>query len=163
MCPTCLLRLKKRGVDMKEFKKILFPVDLSESSPKIVPYVQAVAAKFDSKIHLLFVARVLDYFTSIYVPSPSINQLEKEIIDGAEKRLYEFADEHFGEFPGIKTDVVAGDAAGKIMEYIIDYHIDLVIMGTHGRKGMDKIIFGSVAERVLKASPVPVMVVNPHK
>jgi acetoin utilization protein AcuB len=41
--------------------------------------------------------------------------------------------------------------------------IALVIMGTHGRKGMDKIIFGSVAERVLKASPVPVMVVNPYK
>ena len=41
--------------------------------------------------------------------------------------------------------------------------IDLVIMGTHGRKGMDKIIFGSVAERVVKTSPVPVMVVNPFK
>ena len=148
---------------MKEFRKILFPVDLSESSSKIVPYVQAVAAKFDSKIHLLFVARVLDYFTSIYVPPPSINQVEKEIIDGAEKRLYEFVDEHFSEFPGTKTAVVAGDAAGKIMEYITDSHIDLVIMGTHGRKGMDKIIFGSVAERVVKMSPVPVMVVNPYR
>ena len=148
---------------MKEFRKILFPVDLSESSSKIVPYVQAVAAKFDSKIHLLFVARVLDYFTSIYVPPPSINQVEKEIIDGAEKRLYEFVDEHFSEFPGTKTAVVAGDAAGKIMEYITDSHIDLVIMGTHGRKGMDKIIFGSVAERVVKTSPVPIMVINPYQ
>jgi nucleotide-binding universal stress UspA family protein len=41
--------------------------------------------------------------------------------------------------------------------------MDLIIMGTHGRKGMDKVIFGSVAERVVKTAPVPVLVVNPYK
>ena len=148
---------------MKEFKRILFPVDLSESSEKIIPYIQTVAEKFESKIHILFAARVFEYFTSIYVPHPSINKFEKEIIEGAEKRLYEFMDEHFSKFPNTKTAVVAGDASEEILNYIEDHHIDLVIMGTHGRKGMDKIIFGSVAERVLKASPVPVMVVNPYK
>ena len=148
---------------MKEFKRILFPVDLSESSTKIVPYVQAVAGKFKSKIHILFAARVFEYFTSIYVPHPSINRFEREIIEGAEKRLYEFVDEHFSEFPNTNTVVVAGDASEEIINYIEDQHIDLVIMGTHGRKGMDKIIFGSVAERVVKTSPVPVMVVNPYK
>ena len=71
---------------MKEFKKILFPVDFSEASEKILPYVQAVAKKFEAKIHILFAARVFEYFTSIYVPHPSINKFEKEIIDGAEKR-----------------------------------------------------------------------------
>jgi len=151
------------GFEMKEFKRILFPVDLSESSEKIIPYIQTVAEKFESKIHILFAARVFEYFTSIYVPHPSINKFEKEIIEGAEKRLYEFVDEHFSEFPNTKTVVVAGDASEEIIHYIEDQHIDLVIMGTHGRKGMDKIIFGSVAERVVKISPVPVMVVNPYK
>jgi nucleotide-binding universal stress UspA family protein len=50
-----------------------------------------------------------------------------------------------------------------IIEYITSNEINLVIMGTHGRKGLDKVIFGSVAERVVKTAPVPVMVVNPHK
>ena len=148
---------------MKEFKNIMFPVDLSESSPKIVPYVQAVAEKFGSKVHLLFVARIFDYFTSMHVTQLSISQIEKEIIEGAEKRLYEFIDEHFREFKRIKTTVEPGDATGRILQYISEHHIDLVIMGTHGRKGMDKIIFGSVAERVVKMSPAPVMVVNPYK
>ena len=148
---------------MIEFKRILYPVDLSESSTNIVPYVQAVAEKFKSKIHILFAARVFEYFTSIYVPHPSISKFEKEIIEGAEKRLYEFVDEHFSDFPNTKTAVVAGDASEEILNYIEDRHIDLVIMGTHGRKGMDKIIFGSVAERVVKTAPVPVMVVNPYK
>lgn len=148
---------------MKEFKRILFPVDLSESSTNIVPYVQTVAKKFECQIHILFAARVFEYFTSIYVPHPSINKFEKEIIAGAEKRLYEFLDEHFSDFPNAKIAVVAGDASEEILNYTNDNQIDLVIMGTHGRKGMDKIIFGSVAERVVKTSPVPVMVVNPHK
>jgi len=148
---------------MIEFKRILYPVDLSESSAKIVPYVQSVAKKFEAKIFILFAARAFEYFTGMYVPYPSISRFEKEVIEGAEKRLYEFVDEHFSEFANTKTVVVAGDASEEIINYIEEHHIDLVIMGTHGRKGMDKILFGSVAERVLKTSPVPVMVVNPHK
>ncbi|UCF94930.1 MAG: universal stress protein [Desulfobacterales bacterium] len=148
---------------MQEFKRILFPLDLSDTSAKLVPYVQAMAQKFDAKIHLLFVARVFDYFTSIYVPHPSINRFEKELIEGAEKKLYEFADQHFADFPGTRTAVVAGDASEEIVNYIETHGIDLVIMGTHGRKGLDKIVFGSVAERVVKTAPVPVLVINPYR
>jgi len=75
---------------MIEFKRILYPVDLSDSSAKIAPYVQSVAKKFESKIYILFAARVFDYFTGMYVPYPSISRFEKELIEGAEKRLYEF-------------------------------------------------------------------------
>jgi nucleotide-binding universal stress UspA family protein len=151
------------GLDMKEFNRILFPVDLSESADKIVPYVHTIAQKFGSQIHILFAARVFEHFTSIYVPHPSINKFEKELIEGAEKRLYEFKDEHFREFSNTKTAVVAGDPSEEIINYIQEHKIDLVIMGTHGRKGMDKIIFGSVAERVVKTAPVPVLVVNTYK
>jgi nucleotide-binding universal stress UspA family protein len=148
---------------MIEFKRILYPVDLSEASDKMIPYVLSVAKKFDSKIFILFAARVFEYYSSMYVPYPSISRFENELIAGAEKRLYEFVDEHFSEYANTKTVVVAGDASEEIINYIEEHHIDLVIMGTHGRKGMDKVLFGSVAERVLKTSPVPVMVVNPHK
>jgi nucleotide-binding universal stress UspA family protein len=148
---------------MKEFRRILFPVDLSETSSKLVPYVQAMATKFDAKIYLIFVARVFDYFTNVYVPHPSISQFEKEIIDGAEKRLYEFRDEQFKDYAETKTAVVAGEAWEEIINYAQDKGIDLIIMGTHGRKGLDKVIFGSVAERVIKTSPVPVLVINPFK
>jgi len=59
--------------------------------------------------------------------------------------------------------VVAGDASEEIINYIESQGIDLIIMGTHGRKGLDKVMFGSVAERGVKTSPVPVLVVNPYK
>jgi nucleotide-binding universal stress UspA family protein len=148
---------------MKDFKIILFPVDLSSASAKIAPYVQNLASHYNARIHLLFVARVFDYFTSMYVPHPSVSQFEKEVLEGAEKRLYEFADENFKAFPGTKTKVVAGDPSEEILNYIAEHAVDVVVMGTHGRKGLDKVIFGSVAERVVKAAPVPVMVVNPFK
>ena len=148
---------------MKEFKNILFPVDLSESSEKIVPYVQTVADKFESQLHLLFVARVFEHLNIIYVPHWSISQFEKEIITGAERRLYEFKDEYFKEYPGTKTAVVPGDASEEVIKYIESRRIDLVIMGTHGRKGLDRVFFGSVADRVVKTAPVPVLVVNPYK
>ena len=148
---------------MKEFKKVLFPVDLSESSAKIVPYVRAVAGKFDARIHLLFVARLFDYFTGIYVPHPSIMQFEKEIVTGAEQRMSEFTEEHFADRPDTEAAVVLGDASEEIIRFVVANDIDLIVMGTHGRKGLDKAIFGSVAERVIKSAPVPVLVVNPHK
>ena len=75
---------------MPEIKKILFPVDLSETSPLIVPHVRMMGEKFDAQIHLLFAARLLEFFTSIYVPHPSVDQFEKEISEGADRKLQEF-------------------------------------------------------------------------
>ena len=148
---------------MKEFKKILFPVDLSESSPKLVPYVTTMAEKFGAEIHLLFVARVFAYFSGIYVPHPSINKFEDEIVEGAKKRLKEFTEEYFSDLPGTKAEVVPGDISEEILKYTGAKGIDLLILGTHGRKGLEKVVFGSVAERVAKTSPVPVLLVNPYK
>ncbi len=148
---------------MKEFKKILFPVDLSEASPKLVPYVTTMAEKFGAEIHLLFVARVFAYFSGIYVPHPSINKFEDEIVEGAKKRLKEFTEEYFSDLPGTKAEVVPGDISEEILKYTGSKGIDLLILGTHGRKGLEKVVFGSVAERVAKTSPVPVLLVNPYK
>jgi nucleotide-binding universal stress UspA family protein len=147
---------------MQHFKKILFAVDLSEVSPKLVPYVKEMAVTFGAEVHLLFVARILQHFTSIYVPHPSVNKFEAEMVKGAEKRLQEFVDEHFQD-DSPKAQVVLGDPAAEILNYAQAEGIDLIIIGTHGRKGLEHIIFGSVAERVVKKSLVPVLTVNPYK
>ena len=147
---------------MQFFKKILFPVDLSEVSPKIVPYVKDMALWFNAEVHLLFVARILQHFTSIYVPHPSIMNFEGEITRGAEKKLQEFVKEHF-ENGSCTARVVLGDPAEEILSYAESEGIDLIIIGTHGRKGIERIFFGSVAERVVKKSQVPVLTVNPYR
>ena len=148
---------------MKTVNRILFPVDLTESSDKLVPHVTTMVHKFEAQLHLLFVVRIFQYFSSIYVPHPSINLFESELLEGARRRMNEFHDSHFKALSDVVDEVILGDASETILEYIANKQIDMVIMGTHGRKGLDRVIFGSVAERVIKSSPVPVLVVNPYK
>ena len=147
---------------MPDFKKILAPIDLSEASPKLVPHILTMAAKFDSEIHLLFVVRISSHLTGFYIPYPKITEFEKSVLEGAERKLLEFKEAYFEKWPRTQTAVARGDIADEIFEYIDTAGIDLLIMGTHGRKGLDRIVFGSVAERVIKAASIPVLVVNPY-
>ncbi|MCK5783942.1 MAG: universal stress protein [Desulfobacterales bacterium] len=148
---------------MEKFKKILFPVDLSEISPKLVPYVSEMAIKFNSEIHILFVVRTLDYFAQYHVLNSEISDFQDQILGGAKKRMDEFKNKYFKEFSKKTGTVEIGDVSGTILNYIKDKGIDLLIMGTHGRKGLDKIVFGSVADRISKSAQIPVLLVNPYK
>ena len=147
---------------MKAVQKILFPVDLSEVSPAMVPWVLFVAKKFSAEIHMLFVVRKFDHFSALDVTQVSIENFEGEIIKGAETKIEEFANRYFEGYPVCRTKVMVGDAAEEIINHVKSEDIDLVIIGTHGRKGLDRIVFGSVADRVIKMSPVPVLSINPY-
>jgi nucleotide-binding universal stress UspA family protein len=93
----------------------------------------------------------------------SIESFENELVKGGEKGIEEFANTYFKGYPTCKTRVVLGDAAEEILAYINSEGVDLVIIGTHGRKGLERVFFGSVAERVVKKSPVPVLSINPYR
>lgn len=148
---------------MQDNGRILFPVDLTESSDKLVPQVLTMARKFSAELHILFVVRIFQYFSSIYVPHPSINLFENELIEGARKKMDEFVQAQFASVDKVTSEVILGDPADTIISYIEQHQVDMIVMGTHGRKGLDRVIFGSVAERVIKTSPVPVLVINPFK
>jgi len=148
---------------MSDFKKILFPVDLSQTSAEIIPFVTTMAKTFQSDLHLLFVARVFKYYDTIYVPPVSIVEFEEKVVEGGKKRLDEFVEEHLKDCCVTLARVVPGDPAEEIIKYVDEEGIDLVIMGTHGRKGLDRILFGSVAAHVVTRSSAPVMTVNPHR
>jgi nucleotide-binding universal stress UspA family protein len=137
------------------------PVDFSDASPQIVFWATSIAETFEAEIHLLFVARRLDHFASMEVPQISISNFEEEVVRGAERTMEQFV-ENYLEGMEVKTRVVLGDAAEEILGYIDTEGIDMVVIGTHGRKGIGRIVFGSVAERVIQASPVPVITVNPY-
>lgn len=146
----------------KEFKKILFPVDFSDPGRKIIPYVTTMADKFGAEIHLLFVSSTLDHFKSIYVPHPSIHSFEKEVYEGAERKMDEYAEDYFDpQKPPVKA-IRIGEASDEIIKYIEENGIDLAIVGTHARKGLERIIYGSVARSVFERSKIPVMIINPY-
>jgi len=144
---------------MPEFKKILFPVDLSKVSPKIAPWVSALAKKFGAEVHLLFVARRLEHLSGFFVTSATVTDFQNEVMEGGKSHLQEFVDTYFEGCGSCKTSVLLGDAAEEILGYVESNDIDLVIMGTHGRKGLEKVLFGSV----VKISSAPVLTINPYR
>jgi nucleotide-binding universal stress UspA family protein len=147
---------------MIEMKKLLFPVDLSGVSSKIASSVIALAEKLDAEIHIVHVAATLEEIAGLYGPAPALVDFEKQVVKGAERELEKFEQNFFRDYPKKKRVVLQGDPVEGLIEYIRTEKIDLVVMGTHGRKGADKILFGSVADQMVKNSPVPVMTVNPY-
>lgn len=142
------------------FKKILFPVDLSDASSQICPYVLEMAEKFSSEIHLITVVHVTHYYSNLDMSSAYIGNFETEITKGAEKKFHRFVDEHFKNIP-VKTKVLIGRPSDEIMSYTRSERIDLLIMG-HSSTGIERAIFGSVAGHAVKYSPVPVLVISPE-
>jgi nucleotide-binding universal stress UspA family protein len=148
---------------MVGFKRVLIPIDFSHVSPVLVPYAKTLGLKFESEIHLLYVARNMEHLASIEVSRESIERCQSELLDGAQKRMREFVETYFHDYPVADTRIVTGEIVEEILKYAKAKNIDLVILGTHGRQGMERAIFGSVVERVIMSSPLPVLVVNPYK
>jgi nucleotide-binding universal stress UspA family protein len=146
---------------MSDIRKILFPVDLSEASPKIVPWVISVAQKYGAQVDCLFVARDFEHFSMAgLVPYADTGEFHDQIVKNAEKLLARFVTDYFRGVPASPV-VASGYPAEMILEYAREHKADLIVMGTHGRKGVERIIFGSVAEHVVKNSIIPVMTVKP--
>ncbi len=149
---------------MQDCKRILVPVDLEDFSGKIVPYVKIVAEKFDAEVHLLYVQHPLKGYASVEVPDISATErFQAEAREEAQKQLQEIAEKHFKDCPVTQVKVLEGHAEEEIITYVESEKMDLVVVGTHGRKAIGRIVFGSVAEKVLKSSPVPVLSLNPFK
>ena len=148
---------------MIEIKKILFPLDLTENSSKILPYVLSVSEKYNSQIYLLHVVQDLNKWGKLYVPHPSMDKFQEEAIKNAKKAMDKICENQLQSCPNFQKRVVSGDTVDEILKIIESESIDLLIMGTHGRKGLEHVIFGSVAENVIKKSPVPVLSINPYK
>ena len=92
-----------------------------------------------------------------------LDKFQQESSEGAEKAMDRVCKEQLQGCPNFQRKIISGEPATEILKMIESEGIDLVVMGTHGRKGLEHTIFGSVAENVVKKSPVPVLTVNPYK
>ncbi len=147
---------------MPNVQKILFPMELSELTNQIAPWVDLAARKFGAEIHVLHVIPDPGYWGVAYGISPSHMDDEPTLIRKSEEKAKGFCDELLGEDLDVSIRAVVGDPVEEILRYIEAESISLVVLGTHGRRGLEKVVFGSVADRVVKSSPVPVLSVNPH-
>ena len=148
---------------MVEIKKILYPCDFTENSIKIIPYVLSLSEKYNSMIYILHVVEDLSKWGGFFIPHLSLNKFQDEAVEGAEKTMKKFCDEYLQGCPDFQKKIITGDPVVEIIKTVESEEIDLVIMGTHGRKGLEHTFLGSVAENIVKKSPAPVLTINPHK
>jgi len=145
---------------MAEIKHIMCAVDFSEMSAKVAAYTQILAKSLNASVKVVYVAPSLSQYVGFHVPPTSIENFVGEIVSGAEKTMDSFIQENFSEID-VAGKVISGYAAEEILGFAKEEGIDLIIMGTHGRKGIDRVLFGSVAEKIVKSASIPVMTIRP--
>jgi len=136
------------------FRKILCPIDFSEHSLAALDVALKVTQQNDAKLYLLNVAPVPAGAAGFQpVPMDPYPLLERE----RQEELAKLARERIPAAVRYETLVISGDPAERVLETARGLEADLIVMGTHGRRGLSHLVLGSVAERVVRESLVPVL------
>ncbi|ERH00844.1 MAG: universal stress protein UspA related nucleotide-binding protein [Halonotius sp. J07HN6] len=140
------------------YTNILFPTDGGPVTSIVADHVGELAAEYDATVHVLSVADSRNRFDgpNAGVGSAVWNEAQQEQAEEAMTRAVE-------ELPdGVEhtRQIQSGVPSAEIISYATDAEIDLIVMGTHGRTGVDHYLIGSIAERVVRKSPVPVLTVG---
>lgn len=147
----------------KKIRKVLCPVDFSETSEAALRYAAALASCWNAEIVVLhaFLFQPPPYFTEGQIEQLAVQWGDAQA--AAEKGLQEFVRRTMGQYsPHVETVVVEGLATDVISTAASTFRADLIVMGTHGRRGLRRFILGSVAEHVLHSSEIPVLMVRPN-
>jgi len=145
---------------MIDLKRILVPTDLSTCSIAATVQARQLAAKFGAEIHVLF---VLNESSSLVAEPMAVMGLPDviELREAMKESLEQWVSQHFGKSSTTVRVFRTGTDYVEIIRYADEEKIDLVVIGTHGSSGLEHALLGSVAERVVRRSPCPVLTVRP--
>jgi len=147
---------------MREINKILLPIDFSSASNKILQYAIFFAEKSKAKI---FIINVVEYPYTIsgLPPSEADKEYTERLIHLAKAEMTSFLENNKDSISSpFESSILWGQAAERIINYAEIENFDLIVIGTHGHTGLDKMLFGSVAEKVIKLAPCPVLTINTY-
>ena len=147
---------------MRAIKTILVPTDFSDASDRALEYARDLADAFGASLHILHVLEnpfPPGTFMEMYAPSTDnyLGNIERQARAHLEGLLTE---EQRAKYSAV-TVMRRGMAAEQILEYPNEHPVDLVVMGTAGRGGFSRLMIGSVADRIGRAAPCPVITVHP--
>lgn len=145
---------------MNRFSTILVAVDFSDSSDNAFQLALSMAKTFSAQLIILHVINEPIDLRGFYVPHISFEKLEEEIEEGAEKMMQSFCRQHIDDFSAYETLIVPGMPHEQILAQAETKGADLIVLGTHGRTGLDHVLFGSTAEKVVRKSRFPVLTVR---
>ena len=148
-------------------QKVVVPIDFSDNSRTIAESAAFVAGKFGAAMHLIFIVHNFEDYSGFLMPQMGMPRLEHDLMEGAEQKMADFAKEiepyclQCG-VSSVQWRVVNGDIGEGVIDFANELHCDMIIMGTHGYKGLEKIVFGSIADKVVRSAACPVLTINPY-
>ena len=145
-----------------EVKKILCAVDLQDSINPAVEYAKMLAGVTGASVSLIYVISSRSTYENLQIPVEEIAKGMRSLWSRSRETMDAFVQQHF---PGKEVDglVHEGRPAEKIVQIAKEIGADMIIMGTHGREGLDRFFFGSVANEVVKTAACPVLTIRPPK
>ena len=147
---------------MIEIKTILCPVDFSSGASAATEYAVGLAEKLGARVHLLHVYPLPMLAApdgGLMVTPEVVARMSTE----SERAISEVAARYVGRGAEIETHVSDGAPYAEILRKAEKIGADLIVMGTHGRSGIAHLLLGSVAEKVVRSSPIPVLTVRSEK
>lgn len=142
-----------------ELKRILVPCDFSPYAEHALTWAVRIAPASQAKIILLYAVPIFARLSYTEVPIlMDIPKIEAEFITEGETQLRKFMAEHNLGHVSVEPRAMLGDPFAVICRVAEDEHVDLIVMGSHGRTGLSHAFLGSVAERVVRHAPCPVLV-----
>lgn len=165
--PVLLIRSSMPQREPGVIRSILLPVDGSTLAEAAVPYATELARRFDATIHLVRVAETPEIYSLLSVPAGAptsaevLNQLAQQLVETATSYVNELAERLRSEGLRVDAHVLEGIAPEQLLAFERERQPDIVVMATHGRSGLSRVVFGSVAERLLREGTVPLLLIRP--
>jgi nucleotide-binding universal stress UspA family protein len=147
---------------MSQIRSLLVPTDFSPGAQAALRFAVALARPLGASITVLHVYQLPNYIlpdgTAILADAPTVARIDTEVAAALDGLRAQLADEGVA----IRTEAVAGGTVDEIIRVARDGGHDLIVMGTHGYTGLKHLVLGSVAERVVRLAPCPVLTVREH-
>jgi nucleotide-binding universal stress UspA family protein len=145
-----------------EVKKIMCPVDFSSNSDHALKYALTLAALSQAELLLFHVVEPFSYPQSVELFEPVVDEVEltMKLQAAFEKQLEDQVTALKDEYANVRGRIVTGNTFVEIIQAARQEKADMIVMGTHGRTGLAHVLIGSVAERVVREAPCPVLTVK---
>lgn len=145
---------------MKKIKTIIVPIDFSETSDMLMEYAVTFVKSFGAKLYIIHVVDDFNKYSYISIPHISMDKIMEEVYKTADMELKRYCSEKLDGRAEYELILSKGEAYKEILKFSGEKGVDLILIGTHGMSGLERVLFGSTAERVIRGAKCPIMMVN---
>ena len=143
-------------------ERILYPTDFSGGSASAFSYAKDLAIHYNAKLYIVHVVCDIIKTTGMHVPHISSEELYKELNKWGETEIEKCCAEELRGMDNVEKVILHGVPYKEIINYAEKENIDMIVIGTYGHSGLERLIFGSTAERVVRRAPCAVLTVRPQ-